>query len=101
MSFPAAVQREMGYALFLAQMNERHPSLAKALKGFGGASVLEVRASEQGNAYRAIYTVRFADAVYVLRAFQKKSKSGAKTPKPDMELIETRLKNLIEERRRR
>jgi len=101
MDFPAAVQREMGYALFLAQMNEQHPTLAKVLRGFGGGSVIEIKASERGNAFRAVYTVRFADAVYVLHAFQKKSKSGAKTPKPDTRLIETRLRDLIEERQRR
>ncbi|MBI3513024.1 MAG: type II toxin-antitoxin system RelE/ParE family toxin [Proteobacteria bacterium] len=100
MRFPAAVQREMGYALFLAQMNERHTVLAKTLKGFGGGSVVEMKAQDRGNAYRAVYTVRFAEAVYVLHAFHKKSKAGTKTPKPDMDLVEKRLKDLIEERQR-
>ncbi|MFL5038936.1 MAG: type II toxin-antitoxin system RelE/ParE family toxin, partial [Xanthobacteraceae bacterium] len=66
MAFPPAVQREMGYALFLAQMGERHPIMARTLKGFGGAAMIEVRESFEGNAYRAVYAVRYADAVYVL-----------------------------------
>jgi phage-related protein len=98
MQFPPAAQREMGYALFLAQMGERHATMAKTLKGFGGGAVVEVRESHEGNAYRAVYTVRYADAVYVLHAFQKKSKKGAATPKPDMDLIEKRLKDLISEK---
>lgn len=101
MAFPAAVQREMGYALFLAQMGERHATMAKMLKGFGGGAVVEVRDSYEGGAYRAVYTVRFADAVYVLHAFQKKSKMGIKTPREDMNMIEKRLKDLIDEREKR
>jgi len=100
MTFPRAVQRMMGYALFLAQMGERHTTLAKTLKGFGGGSVVEVRESHAGNAYRAIYTVRYADAVYVLHAFQKKSKKGAAVPKVDAELIRKRLRDLTAERER-
>jgi phage-related protein len=98
MAFPEAAQREMGYALFLAQMAERHPTMAKTLKGFGGATVVEVRESHQGNAYRAVYTVRYANAVYVLHAFQKKSKRDIATPKADLDLIEKRLKDLINEK---
>ena len=98
MAFPLAVQREVGYALFLAQMGERHPIMAKTLKGFGGGTVIEVRESFEGNAYRAVYTVRYADAVYVLHAFQKKSKKGAATPKAEVDLIEKRLKDLINEK---
>jgi phage-related protein len=101
MAFPATVQREMGYALFLAQAGKRHATMAKTLKGFDGGTVVEVKESFEGNAYRAIYTVRFAEAVYVLHAFQKKSKTGVKTPKVDVNLIEKRLKDLIEERERR
>src|ERR1700733_9231503 len=100
-AFPPSVQREMGYALFLAQMGERHATMAKTLKGFGGGTVVEVKESYEGNAYRAVYTVRYADAVYVLHAFQKKSKSGIKTPKPDLNLIEKRLQDLISERGKR
>jgi phage-related protein len=98
MAFPQAVQREMGYALFLAQMGERHSTMAKTLGGFGGATVIEVRESHEGNAFRAVYTVRYGDAVYVLHAFQKKSKKGIATPKADIALIERRLKDLIKER---
>jgi phage-related protein len=98
MAFPPTVQREMGYALFLAQMGERHSTMAKTLGGFGGATVIEVRESYAGNAYRAVYTVRYADAVYVLHAFQKKSKKGIATPKAEIDLIERRLKDLIKEK---
>jgi len=98
MAFPSTVQREMGYALFFAQMGERHSTMAKPLGGFGGATVIEVRESHDGNAYRAVYTVRYADAVYVLHAFQKKSKKGIATPKAEIDLIEKRLKDLIKEK---
>jgi phage-related protein len=95
MAFPRTVQREMGYALFLAQSGERHSTMAKTLGGFSGASVIEVKESHDGNAYRAVYTVRYADAIYVLHAFQKKSKRGSATPKPEIDLIEKRLRDLI------
>src|SRR5882762_4303564 len=98
MAFPRTVQREMGYALFLAQMGERHPTKAKTLGGFGGANMIEVKESYDGNAYRAVYTVRYADAIYVLHAFQKKSKKGIATPKAEIDLIEKRLKDLIKEK---
>jgi phage-related protein len=98
MDFPRAVQREIGYALFLAQLGERHPTRVKTLRGFGGATVIEVRENFEGSTYRAVYTVRYADAIYVLHAFQKKSKKGVATPKTEMDLIERRLKDLIEER---
>lgn len=98
MAFPRTVQREMGYALFLAQSGERHSTMAKTLGGFGAATVIEVKESHDGNAYRAVYTVRYADAIYVLHAFQKKSKRGSATPKSEMDLIEKRLKALIKER---
>ena len=75
--------------------------MAKTLKGFGGGTVIEVKETFDSDAYRAIYTVRFAEAVYVLHAFQKKSKTGVKTPRVDINLIEKRLKALIEERERR
>ena len=88
----------MGYALFLAQMGERHSTMAKTLGGFGGAAVIEMRESYDGNAYRAVYTVRYADAVYVLHAFQKKSKKGIATPKAELDLIEKRLKDLIKQK---
>lgn len=90
-ALPADVVDVFGYALYVAQTGKRHAN-AKALKGFGDASVLEVIESQAGNAYRAVYTVRFAAAVIVLHVFQKKSKSGIETPKPDRDLIEDRLK---------
>src|SRR5215471_16069388 len=95
MAFPQTAQREMGYALFLAQVGERHPTMAKTLKGFGGGNVIEIRESYAGDAYRAVYTVRYADAVYVLHAFQKKAKKGKATPKRDIDLITKRLKDLV------
>jgi len=94
-ALPAGVVDVFGYALYLAQTGKRHDS-AKVLRGFGDASVLEIIESHAGNAYRAAYTVRFAAAVIVLHVFQKKSKSGIETPKPDMDLIEDRLKKATE-----
>lgn len=90
-SFPDDVQDHAGYALHLAQTGDKHED-AKPLKGFGGEGVLEVVSDHAGDTYRAVYTVKFALAIYVLHAFQKKSKTGSKTPAPDMELIEQRLK---------
>ena len=90
-SFPDDVQDHVGYALHLAQTGSKHDD-AKPLKGFGGAGVLEVVSDHAGDTFRAVYTVKFALAVYVLHAFQKKSKAGTKTPASDMELIERRLK---------
>lgn len=95
LALPRNVVDVFGYALYLAQTGQRSDS-AKVLRGFGDASVLEVIESHAGNAYRAVYTVRFAAAVIVLHVFQKKSKSGIKTPKPDMHVIEERLKNAAE-----
>jgi len=87
---PAEVQDAFGYALYLAQVGKKHEHV-KPLKGFGGASVLEVVEAFDGDAYRAVYTVAIADAIYVLHCFQKKSKSGKSTPLPDIELIRARL----------
>ena len=85
----------MGQALDDAQHGEKHPG-AKPLKGFGGAGVLEVVEDDWGGTYRAVYTVRFANAVYVLHAFQKKAKRGKATPRKDIELVKTRLKQAKE-----
>lgn len=93
MSMPEEVQDTFGYALHLAQVGQKHPD-AKPLKGFGGAGVLEVVEDFQGDAYRAVYTVRYAEAVYVVHCFQKKSTQGIATPKPDVELIKSRLKTI-------
>ena len=90
-AFPDAVKDEMGYALHQAQIGGKSTS-AKPLQGFGGAGVLELVASEMGDTFRAVYTVKFATAIYVLHAFQKKSKSGIKTPTEDLKLIEQRFK---------
>jgi phage-related protein len=90
-AFPDPVQDLMGYALYRAQVGAKHDN-AKPLKGFGGAGVLEIVADHVGDTFRAVYTVKFATAVYVLHAFQKKSKAGIKTPSEDLELIRRRLK---------
>jgi phage-related protein len=90
-ALPAAVVDVFGYGLYLAQVGQRHEN-SKVLRGFGDASVVEIIESGAGSSYRAVYTVRFEAAVFVLHVFQKKSKSGIATPKPDMELIEARLK---------
>jgi len=90
-AMPEDVQDTFGYALHLAQTGAKDDH-AKPLKGFGSASVLEVVESDGSGTYRAVYTVRFANAVYVLHCFQKKSKSGIATPKPDLDLIRERLK---------
>jgi phage-related protein len=89
-AFPRPVQREIGRALRIAQLGGKHES-AKPLKSFKGAGVLEVVEDHHGNTYRAVYTVRFADSVYVLHAFQKKSKKGIATPKHVIDLIKARL----------
>lgn len=81
----------MGYALYEAQCGLT-PLSAKPLSGFGGARVIEIVSSFRSGTYRAVYTVKFEGAVYVLHAFQKKSKKGVKTPQADSELILKRLK---------
>lgn len=90
MDFPEDVRRAFGYALGVAQLGAKHPA-AKPWKG-EGAGVLEVVESADGNAYRAVYTVRFSNVVYVLHCFQKKSPSGIRTAKTDIELVHQRLK---------
>jgi phage-related protein len=90
-AFPDEVRRVIGFAINDAQNGDEHPR-AKALKGFGGRSVLEVVDDEGSDTYRAVYTVRFAGVIYVLHAFQKKSKKGIKTPKREIEVIKARLK---------
>lgn len=89
-TFPKAVKRDIGQALYAAQRGEEYPSV-KALKGFGGRSVLEIIALHRTDTYRAVYTVRFHDAIYVLHAFQKKSRSGVATPLQDIDLVRQRL----------
>ena len=88
---PEGVIDVFGFALHLAQMGKKHDQ-AKPLKGFGGASVLEVLEDHMGDTYRAVYTVKIAEKVYVLHCFQKKSTKGIETPKHEMDLIRERLK---------
>jgi len=90
-SFPEEVRDDIGIALYRAQQGKKH-SAAKPLQGFGGAGILEVIADYDGNAYRAVYTVRFAEIIYVLHCFQKKSRSGVSTPRQEIDLIKSRLK---------
>ena len=87
--FPARVQESMGFELFLAQTGQ-HPPSAKLLRGLGSGTV-ELVEDFAGDTYRAVYTVRFSAAVYVLHAFKKKSKRGRKTPQSDVDLIKRRL----------
>ena len=89
-SFPAAVQKKFGFALYQAQIGQRHGS-AKLLHGFETA-VWQVRADDPSGTYRAVYVVKLLDAAYVLHAFQKKSKSGVGTSRQDIEIIRQRLK---------
>jgi phage-related protein len=91
MALSADVRRFVGYALSLAQAGDRHDA-AKVLKGFGGAGVLEVVTDDTGGTYRAVYTVKFDEAVFVLHCFKKKSKCGVATPKEDMDVVRARLK---------
>jgi len=98
-AFPGPARREAGYALYLAQIGTKAIK-AKPLRGFGGAGVLEVVADYDGNAFRAVYTVKFAKAVFVLHAFQKKSKKGITTPQAVIDLIKRRLKIAAAENRR-
>jgi phage-related protein len=96
--FPKEARREIGFALQAAQSGDKHPS-AKPLRGFGDAAVLEIVEDYRGDTYRAVYTVRFAEAIYVLHCFKKKSKRGIKTPKHVIDLIEARLKRAEEDYR--
>jgi phage-related protein len=97
--FPTAVQKDMGVALFVVQLGGTPPS-SKPWRGLG-SGVFELIEDYRGDTYRAVYTIRIADSVHVLHAFQKKSKSGIETPKPDVDLIERRLKAVLERHRGR
>jgi phage-related protein len=94
-ALPVEARKAFGFALYQAQLGDKHFH-AKVLRGFGGAGVLEVVEDHQGNTYRAVYTVKFAGAVYVLHVFQKKSKKGTKTPLGEIELVRKRLKTAEE-----
>lgn len=91
--FPIPVQKDLGVALFVVQLGHT-PGSAKPWKGLG-AGVYELVEDHRGDTFRAVYTVRVGDAVHVLHAFQKKSKSGVATPQPDVQLIERRLKAVL------
>jgi phage-related protein len=88
--FPEDVKDEVGAALTAVQYGRDHPSL-KTLKGFGGGAVREVRADDPSGTYRVVFTTQYPEVIYALHSFQKKSKSGSKTPKEEMERIERRL----------
>ena len=90
-ALPIDVRKKFGYALSLAESGFRHPS-TKILKGFGGGEVLEIIETNEGGTYRAIYTVKFMHAIFVLHCFQKKSKKGITTPKEEIDVILNRLK---------
>ena len=94
-AMPKEVRRSFGVALYAVQTGET-PPIAKALKGFSGAGVLELVEDDAGGTYRAVYTVRFSTAIYVLHVFQKKSKRGRETPQRDIDLIKERLKRTAE-----
>jgi phage-related protein len=88
--FPHEVRRDIGQALYTAQQGETDPS-AKLLQGFGGRGVVEIIANHHGDTWRAVYTVRYEEAIYVLHAFKKKSKRGIATPQEHIDLIHRRL----------
>ena len=94
-SFPAGVQDDIGYALYAAQLGEMSAK-AKPLHGLGGG-VMEIAANDESGTYRAVYTVTIGDSIYVIHAFQKKSKAGIATPKSEIELVQQRLKQLRSE----
>ena len=91
LALPERVIHVFGYALYLAQAGRKHDQ-AKPMKGFGSAGVLEMVEDWEGNTYRAVYTVQFAESVFVLHVFQKKSKRGVATPKKELDLIRERWK---------
>ena len=93
--FPDDVKRDVGYALYLAQLGGKHED-SRPLTGFSGAGTLEIVSDHRGDTFRTVYSVRFAGRVYVLHAFQKKSKSGIKTPKSEIDLLRGRLKRAEE-----
>ena len=99
-AMPDQIRRDIGQALYTAQQGLTDPT-AKPLKGFGGTRVMEIVECDRSGTYRAVYTAQFADAIYVLHVFQKKSKRGIATPKQDIELIRRRLAEAEREHRER
>ncbi len=94
--FPDEVRQDIGHMLHMVQMGLK-PNEAKPLRGFGGSGVLEIVENFFGDTYRAVYTVKFSDMIYVLHCFQKKSKKGIETPKHETDLIKQRLKEAEED----
>ena len=94
-SFPAGVQDDIGYALYAAQLGEMSAK-AKSLHGLG-SGVMEIAANDESGTYRAVYAVCIGDSIYMIHAFQKKSKAGIATPKSEIELVRQRLKQLRSE----
>lgn len=90
--FPEEVKEEMGYALYLAQCGERHKN-AKTLSGIGNADIVEIKLNDKSGTYRIVFTIEFENYLFVLHSFQKKSKKGIATPKTDIDLIKSRLKD--------
>jgi phage-related protein len=90
-AFPEPVRDHIGYALYVAQRGGKHRD-ARTLSGFGGAGVVEVVKDFRGDTFRAVYTLRYAGGVYVIHAFQKKSKAGRETPRRDIEMVKQRLR---------
>jgi phage-related protein len=90
-ALPVPIRKFFGHALDFAQSGDKHEA-AKVRKGFGGAGVLEIVEDGRGGTYRAVYTIKFKEAVFVLHVFQKKSRHGMATPKPDLDIIRERLK---------
>ncbi len=93
-NFPRTIRHAMGYALFKAQLGKMHVH-AKVFSGMGSAGIQEIRENDKSGTYRVIYTVEMHEFVFVLHAFQKKSKSGIATPKQDIELLKSRLKDAL------
>ncbi len=98
--FPKSVRQVIGQALYAAQLGDKHQD-AKPLRGFGGASVVEVISDYDGDTFRAVYTVRFRGVVYTLHAFQKKAKTGIKTPRKELNIIKQRLREAQHDYRER
>jgi phage-related protein len=98
-AFPEEVKDSIGFALYVAQQGGKHIT-AKPLRGFRGTSVLEILDDYAGDAFRLVYTVQFNGRIYALHAFQKKSKTGIKTPKSEINLIQSRLRQAADEHAR-
>jgi phage-related protein len=92
--FPDPVKQDIGHALFIAQESGRAPNV-KTLQGFGGGSVVEIVEDHDGDAYRCVYTAKIKEAIYVLHAFQKKSKRGSETPRHEIDLVRARLRDAL------